>query len=154
MADALVYADEYLHCDKILELSTLTGACMVSLGTALAGLWTTTTTTHADDDDMAQDLLQAGQACGQRLWHMPLEESYRDALQSKVADLKNLGSRYGGAIHAALFLSEFVNKNVPYAHVDMAGTVWNMAQNTPTGWGALLVTEWVRRQAADYDGEA
>lgn len=135
MADALVYADKTLGCDEIIELSTLTGACMVALGNRVAGLW-------SKNDALVQALQSASRAVGEKVWHMPLEEEYKDGLKSKFADLNNMGGKYGGAISAALFLHEFVSKDKPYAHIDMAGPVW-AAKSGATGWGAKLVTEWV-----------
>ena len=138
MADALVYVDKELCCERIVELSTLTGACMIALGKAVAGLWTS-------DDALAEELQEAATEAGEKLWRMPLEEEYKEDLKSKIADMKNIGTRYGGAITAALFLQNFVNDK-PYAHVDMAGPVWNSGA---TGWGAKLLTEWVCRQGEE-----
>jgi leucyl aminopeptidase len=135
MADALVYVDQTLECDEILELSTLTGACVVALGSSIAGLWT-------NNDTLAASLLTASATTGEKIWRMPMEEEYNEDLVSKIADLKNLGGRYGGAIAAALFLQEFVKGDKPFAHVDMAGPVWNAKAGQATGWGAKLVTEW------------
>ena len=142
MADALVYVDRTLQCDEILELSTLTGACMVSLGPSIAGLWTA-------NDELARGLTAASDATGEKIWRMPLEEDYKEELKSKCADLKNLGGRYGGAIAAALFLQHFVDGDKPFAHVDMAGPVWNTKAGQATGWGAKLVTEWVCQKSRD-----
>ncbi len=76
---------------------------------------------------------------------MPLEKSYNEQLKSKVADMTNLGQRYGGAITAALFLQNFVSPKKPFAHIDIAGPVWDDATGA-TGFGAKMVTEWVKRQ--------
>ena len=135
MADALVYADKFVGCEKIIELSTLTGACMVALGNRVAGLW-------SKDDALVQSLMATSRSSGDKVWHMPLEEDYKDALKSKFADIKNLGAPHGGAIAAALFLNEFVDTKKPYAHIDMAGPVW-ATKSGATGWGAKLVAEWV-----------
>ena len=140
MADALVYADEELGCEKIIELSTLTGACMVALGNKVAGLW-------AKSESLVDELLSVSKVTGEKIWHMPLEEEYNDSLKSKIADLKNLGGRYGGAITAALFLQNFVGKKTPYAHIDIAGPVWS-DKDGATGFGSRLVTEWVCSQAS------
>jgi leucyl aminopeptidase len=137
MADALVYIDKEVGCDCIIELSTLTGSCIGALGTAMSGLWT-------DDEDLLETLKFAAKATGDKLWHMPLEKSYGDEIKSKVADLKNIGGKYAGAITAALFLTNFVDKK-PFAHIDMAGPVWS-AKIGATGWGTKLVTEWVCRK--------
>lgn len=136
MADALVYIDKEVGCDTIIELSTLTGSCIGALGTAMSGVWT-------DDDGLLDALLSAAQATGEKLWHMPLEKSYNEEIKSKIADLKNVGGRYAGAITAALFLTNFV-EDKPFAHIDMAGPVWS-AKTGATGWGTKLVTEWVCR---------
>jgi leucyl aminopeptidase len=149
MADALVYVDQHLECDTILELSTLTGACVGALGTAMAGIWT-------DHGEMLESLKLASKITGDQIWHMPLEKSYQEDIVSKIADLKNLGGKYAGAITAALFLTQFVNANKPFAHIDMAGTVWNDKKSGATGWGTKLVTEWVSqisRQCCDDNDE-
>lgn len=114
MADALVYVDKELGCEQIVELSTLTGACMVSLGTLISGLWTA-------NDDLASSLEQVSSSTGEKLWRMPLEKEYNEQLKSKIADLRNLGGRYPGAITAALFLQNFVESDKPFAHIDIAG---------------------------------
>lgn len=74
---------------------------------------------------------------------MPLEASYNDQLKSKIADMTNLGGKYGGAITAALFLQNFVDKKKPYAHIDIAGPVWDGKKGGATGFGAKLVSEWL-----------
>jgi leucyl aminopeptidase len=136
LADALVFADKECGCERIIELSTLTGACMVALGKGIAGVWT-------DNDDLAKELEEVCKVTGDKSWRMPLEKSYNKQLESKIADIKNIGDRWGGAITAALFLQNFVSKKVPFAHIDIAGPVWDDAA---TGYGAKLVTEWVRQQ--------
>ncbi len=138
LADALVFADKEVGCESIIELSTLTGACMVSLGKSIAGLWTS-------NDDLADELLDASKVTGDKIWRMPLAAEYNEQLDSKIADIKNIGGPYGGAITAALFLQHFVSKKKPFAHIDIAGPVWDDKIGA-TGFGAKLVTEWVRRQ--------
>lgn len=138
LADALVYADKEVGADKIVEVSTLTGACMVSLGKQIAGLFT-------DDDDLATELEAASKATGDKTWRMPMAHEYADQLESPFADLKNLGARYGGAITAALFLQNFVQKGKPFSHVDMAGPCWEDGKGA-TGFGAKLLVEWVKKQ--------
>lgn len=140
LADALVYADKEVGCESIIELSTLTGACMVSLGTKVCGVWT-------DNDDLATELAEVSEVSGDKSWRMPLVEEYNDQLKSKIADIGNCGTRYGGAITAALFLQHFVNKKKPFAHIDIAGPVWD-DKSGATGFGAKMVTEWVRRQGS------
>jgi leucyl aminopeptidase len=138
LADALVFADKELGCERIIELSTLTGACMISLGKKIAGVWTA-------DDDLGKELEELSELSGDKVWRMPLEKEYNEQLDSIIADLKNCGDRYGGAITAALFLQHFVSKKKPFAHIDIAGPVWD-DKTGATGYGAKLVTEWVKRQ--------
>ena len=138
LADALVYADKEVGCESIIELSTLTGACMVSLGKKVCGVWTA-------DDDLASDLSNVSKKTGEKSWRMPLEQEYNDQLKSKIADITNCGTRYGGAITAALFLENFVDKKKPFAHIDIAGPVWD-DKDGATGFGAKMVTEWVSMQ--------
>ena len=138
LADALVFADKECGCEKIIELSTLTGACMVSLGLKICGVWTA-------DDELAKEIDIVSKATGDKSWRMPLAKEYADLLKSKIADMTNLGGPYGGAITAALFLTEFVDKKKPFAHIDIAGPVWDK-ESGATGFGAKLVTEWVRKQ--------
>jgi leucyl aminopeptidase len=82
----------------------------------------------------------------EKAWRMPMEKSYNEQLKSKIADLKNIGGRYGGSITAALFLQNFVDKKKPFAHIDIAGPVWDDGAGVATGYGAKMVTEWVTRQ--------
>jgi leucyl aminopeptidase len=141
LADALVYCDKELDCESIIELSTLTGACMVALGKGVAGFWT-------DNDDLAKELADISKSTEEKSWRMPMEKSYNVQLESKVADISNLGGKYGGSITAALFLQNFVNKKKPFAHIDIAGPVWDDTLGA-TGYGAKLVSEWVRRQGEE-----
>lgn len=143
MADALVYVDKELECEEIVELSTLTGACMVALGSSVAGLWTS-------NDSLAERLKAASDAASEKIWRMPLVEEYNEQLKSKIADLKNIGGRGGGAITAALFLQNFVEGKKPFAHIDMAGPVWSMKQSQATGWGAKLLTEWIHLKSEEH----
>jgi leucyl aminopeptidase len=138
LADALVYADKELGCESIIELSTLTGACMVALGKSVSGVWT-------DNDALATELADISKVTGDKLWRMPLEKEYNEQLESKFADLKNIGGKYGGSITAALFLQNFVSKKKPFAHIDIAGPVWS-EKNGATGYGTKLIVEWVTRQ--------
>lgn len=114
LADALAYAEKE-GAEQILELSTLTGAAVVALGEKVAALFST-------DPALERRLLKAAEEAGEKVWPMPLEEAYREKLKSDFADLKNVGDRNGGAITAALFLTEFVK--VPFAHLDIAGPAY------------------------------
>lgn len=130
LADALVFADR-LEVDGIVDLATLTGACIVALGDSIAGLWAT-------DDSLAKTIEQSAQLAGEKIWRMPLEESYFEQMKSIVADMKNTGSRSGGAITGALFLQKFVEKTKAWAHLDIAGPVWTEKEsgyNNPGGTG-------------------
>ncbi|VEU35739.1 unnamed protein product [Pseudo-nitzschia multistriata] len=139
LADALVYCDREVGCEKIVELSTLTGSCMVALGKEVCGVFT-------ENDDLAGEIDAVSKATGEPSWRMPLVKSYEDQLRSKIADINNYGTRFGGSITAGLFLQHFVDtKRVPFAHIDIAGPVWNDSSGA-TGFGSRLVSEWIRRQ--------
>ena len=144
LADALVYACK-LKPDAIVDLATLTGACVIALGEGIAGLWTS-------DDTLASNLEQAAMASGEGLWRMPLHSPYRKGLKSLLADMKNTGPRPGGSITAALFLKEFVDAGIPWAHIDIAGTVWSdkgrgLNPSGATGYGVRTLVNWIRNQA-------
>ena len=101
----------------MVDLATLTGAMIVSLGHNYAGLF-------SNNDELSQRLIEAGEATGERVWRMPLHESYEPDIESPIADIKNVGSgRSAGSIAAALFLQHFVN-DVAWAHLDIAGMAW------------------------------
>jgi len=138
MADALVYADKEVGCESIIELSTLTGSCMVALGKKVCGIWT-------HNDDLAKELEETSKSTGERSWRMPLVTEYNDQLKSNIADITNCGTRYGGSITAALFLNHFVDDKKPFAHIDIAGPVWD-DKSGATGFGAKLVTDWATKQ--------
>jgi leucyl aminopeptidase len=112
LADALALAAKQKP-DYMINLATLTGACMVALGTAVGGLF-------SNDQALAEQLLRCARETGEKLWQMPLVKEYREHLKSSVADMKNIGGAHGGAITAALILQEFVD-DVPWAHLDIAG---------------------------------
>jgi leucyl aminopeptidase len=117
LADALALAVEE-RPDAIVDLATLTGAAMVALGRRYAGVM-------GNDDQLRDDLLGAADVVGEHLWPLPLPEDYRKDIDSKVADLRNVGTdRYGGALRAGLFLQEFVDE-LPWAHLDIAGPVFS-----------------------------
>lgn len=145
LADALVYACK-LEPDAVVDLATLTGACVIALGEEMAGLW-------SNSDGLAEALLGAGQAGGEDLWRMPLRSSYKAGLKSPVADLKNTGPRPGGSITAALFLQDFVTPKLPWAHLDIAGTVWSDKGRGAdpagaTGFGVRTLVNWICSGAA------
>jgi len=142
LADALVYCDKELDCSSIIELSTLTGACSVALGRGVSGWFT-------DDEELATDLTDILKTTEEKAWRLPLEKSYNKQLESKIADISNIGGRYGGAITAALFLQNFVDKKKPFAHLDVSGPVWDEGTGVATGYGTKFVTEWVRRSGIE-----
>lgn len=140
LADALHYACG-LEPDAVVDLATLTGACVIALGDEMAGLW-------SNHEGLGAALRAAGAAGGEDLWPMPLRSSYKAGLKSLVADLKNTGPRPGGSITAALFLQDFVTKGLPWAHLDIAGTVWSdKGRGTDpagaTGFGVRTLVNWV-----------
>ena len=112
LADGLSLAAENKP-DLMVDIATLTGACMVALGKKVAGLF-------GSDDDAAGQVEAAARRAGEKVWRMPVEKEYRSMLDSPIADLKNIGDRYGGAITAALFLAEFTDEQ-PWVHLDIAG---------------------------------
>jgi leucyl aminopeptidase len=112
MADALALGAESKP-DAMIDVATLTGACMVALGKRISGLF-------SNDDALAAELLEAAAEAGEQVWRLPLSDDYHKELESEVADMKNVGERWGGAITAALFLREFV-AGLPWAHLDIAG---------------------------------
>jgi leucyl aminopeptidase len=121
----LVLADGLARCgednpDVVIDVATLTGAMVVSLGDQTAGFF-------ANDDDLAADIESAAKEAGEPFWRMPLLEHLRSSLDSPVADLSNIGGRMGGSISAALFLREFVPADVKWAHLDIAGPALNGA---------------------------
>ncbi|KAB8335378.1 leucyl aminopeptidase [Scytonema tolypothrichoides VB-61278] len=139
LADALVFAEK-LGVDAIIDLATLTGACVVALGEDIAGLF-------SGDDALAGELEKASQASGEKIWRLPMEEKYFEGLKSGIADMKNTGPRSGGSITAALFLKQFV-KETPWAHLDVAGPVWADKENGyngpgATGFGVRTLVSWV-----------
>jgi leucyl aminopeptidase len=112
LADALIYAQK-LGLSPLIDLATLTGACRVALGMLYSGLF-------GNDQNLIDEVLRAAERTGEKMWHMPMPEEYKEQIRSEIADVKNTGNRYGGAITAALFLAEFVG-NIPWVHIDIAG---------------------------------
>jgi len=143
LADALTYASN-LKPDSIIDLATLTGAIVVALGNDVAGFWT-------NNNMMAKDLKTASSQAGEELWQMPLQKSYKDGLKSHIADMKNTGPRAGGSITAALFLEEFFDKNIKWAHIDIAGTCWTdknkgVHPSGATGYGVRTLVQWIKNK--------
>lgn len=141
LADALWYCNDRFQPKFMVNLATLTGAIMVALGVHYAGLF-------SNNDELAQRLTEAGQSTQERLWRMPLGAEYDKLIDSKNADMKNIGGRYGGAIIAAQFLQRFV-KDTPWAHLDIAGTAMGSPSNEinqswGSGFGVRLLDRLVR----------
>jgi leucyl aminopeptidase len=139
LADALVFAEK-LEVDAIIDLATLTGACIVALGNDIAGVW-------SPEDDLANAILSASEQAGEKMWRMPLEDKYFEGMKSMIADMKNAGPRPGGSITAALFLKQFV-KETPWAHLDVAGPVWTEKESGyhnagATGYGVRSLVNWI-----------
>lgn len=144
LADALTYAKRYKPAACV-DLATLTGACEIALGKHCAGLMGT-------DEALIEEVKEAGEACGERAWPLPLWPEYHEQIKSDVADVKNIGGRGGGAITAAAFLAKFA-EGYPWAHLDIAATSW-VTTDLPyipkgaTGYGVRLMVEFLKRRAA------
>ncbi|HRO49626.1 MAG TPA: leucyl aminopeptidase [Hyphomicrobium sp.] len=137
LADVLWYAQERFKPRFVIDLATLTGAIMVALGKDFAGLF-------ANDDKLADQLLAASKATGEKVWRMPLDKSYDKLIDSRNADVKNIGGRWGGACTAAAFIGRFIKKDMPWAHLDIAGTAMDapkseISTSWASGWGVQLL---------------
>jgi leucyl aminopeptidase len=128
LADVLWYCQERFEPKFMIDLATLTGAMVITLGHEMAGFF-------SNDDALSQQLHAAGEATGEKLWRMPLGEAYDKQLKSDIADMKHVGGRPGGAITAAQFLQRFVNGK-PWAHLDIAGMAWSSKDTAVTPKGA------------------
>jgi leucyl aminopeptidase len=147
LCDLLWYAQERFKPRLMVDLATLTGAIMVALGKEHAGLF-------ANDDKLALQLSKCGEAVGEKVWRMPLSKAYDKLIDSKNADMKNIGGRFGGAITAAQFLQRFVKNGTPWAHLDIAGTAMDSGKSDVnsswgSGWGVRLLDRMV---AEHYEG--
>ncbi|MEM9810463.1 MAG: leucyl aminopeptidase [Pseudomonadota bacterium] len=143
LADVLTYAQERYKPKAMVDLATLTGAIIIALSYDYGGMFT-------ENDALASALMEAGEASGDVLWRMPLGDVHRDMIKSDVADMKNIGPRDGGSSSAAAFLSRYVDKDVPWAHLDIAGTAWvkkgsDTSPKGGTGYGVRLLDQWVRQ---------
>ncbi len=143
LCDALTYAERF-EPEKVIDVATLTGACVVALGHIASGLF-------ANKDSLAHDLINAGEDSGDRAWHMPLWDEYQELLKSPFADMANIGGRWGGSITAACFLSRFTKK-FDWAHIDIAGTAWKSgADKGATGRPIPLLTHYLLQYAGKLD---
>ena len=141
LCDALTWAQRTYKPEVIVDLATLTGAIIVSLGTEYAGIF-------SNDDGLAGDLIAAGQAAGDPLWRFPLSPAYDKLIDSPIADMKNIGPRFGGSITEAQFLKRFIEDGVKWAHLDIAGMVWADKPGATwdkgaTGYGVRLIDRFV-----------
>lgn len=138
LADALTYAKKEYDPDVIVDLATLTGACIVALGHSVAGLF-------SNDDKLAESIFEAGQSSGEKVWRLPLWEEYDELIKSDVADVHNTGGRGAGTITAAKFLQKFIDGHKRWAHIDIAGPAFpaKSGSKTPggTGFGVRLVLD-------------
>ncbi len=143
LADALYYASKQKP-DEIIDFATLTGACVVALGEIAAGLMT-------QNDKLANDLIKCGNETFERIWRLPFWNDYNDMIKSDIADVSNLGPRWGGAITAGKFLEHFVDEKIPWAHLDIAGPAIkhksnNYTEKFDTGFGVRLMVNYLSKQ--------
>ena len=147
LGDILAYANK-IKPALMIDLATLTGACIVALGNSIAGAF-------GDDDQLAWNVLDSARSAGEEVWRMPLSETVRDVLKSDIADMKNAGERWGGAISAALFLKEFTG-DTPWMHLDIAGPSTSNKEKGyfakgATGFGVRTLVELIRKRAAELE---
>jgi leucyl aminopeptidase len=141
LCDALTYAERFKP-RAVVDIATLTGACVVALGAVRSGMF-------ASDDDLAQALLAAGEAALDPCWRLPLDDDYAEGLKTNFADVANIAGRAGGAVVAAKFLQRFT-KAYPWGHLDIAGTAWKGgAAKGSTGRPVGLLVEFVMGQQAE-----
>src|SRR4029079_685674 len=141
LADAVAYVQRNYKPKTIIDLATLTGAILVSLGHEWAGLF-------SNSEDLASDLLKAAGESGDKLWRMPLAEPFDRLIDSPIADMKNVGPREGGSITAAQVIQRFVENGGKCAHIDMAGKAWSdkasaTYEKGATGYGVRLLDQYV-----------
>jgi leucyl aminopeptidase len=142
----LILCDALTYCEKfkpavVIDIATLTGACVIALGSHAAGLL-------SNDDKLADELLEAGEAAGDRAWHLPLWEDYQQQLKSNFADMANIGGREAGTITAACFLARFTEK-FRWAHLDIAGVAWKGGdEKGATGRPVSLLTQFLLDRSA------
>ena len=142
LADSLAYVVDQLKPTRMIDLATLTGAAEVALGNHRSPLF-------SNDHTLAAEIFQAGEEIGEKMWLMPLDQDYRELITSKIADLKNSGSREGSLIFSAMFLKEFVG-DIPWAHIDIAGVAFlNKPRyyhtTSATGYGVRLLIQFLKK---------
>jgi leucyl aminopeptidase len=141
LCDAITWAQKRFDPEVVVDLATLTGAMIISLGHEYAGIF-------SNSDELAKQLVSAGIATGDKLWRLPLGSAYDKLIESPIADMKNVGPREAGSITAAQFLARFVNDGVKWAHLDVAGMVWaakagNTWDKGATGYGVRLLDRFI-----------
>jgi leucyl aminopeptidase len=141
LADAMTGVQREAKPEVMVDLATLTGAMIISLGHEYGGMF-------SNDDGLAAGLSAASLATGDKLWRFPMGEAYNKIMDSPIADMKNSASREGGSITAACFLERFVEEGVKWAHLDIAGMVWSDKANHlydkgATGYGVALLERWI-----------
>ena len=142
LCDCITWVQQEYQPTAIVDLATLTGAILISLGHEQAGIF-------SNDEKLAGLLIAAGEASGDKLWRMPLGAAYDKLIDSPIADMKNVGPREGGSITAAQFIQRFVNKGTPWAHLDIAGMAWSAKpgatwEKGATGYGVRVLDQFVR----------
>ncbi len=143
LADCLWYAQERFKPKAVINLATLTGAVMVALGKEHAGLF-------SNNNELSNQLIAAGDATGEKLWRLPLGPKYDKMINSKVADMKNTGGKWGGSISAAQFLQRFIKEGTPWAHLDIAGTAMSSVDSEINrSWGSGFGVRLLDRLIAD-----
>ena len=139
LCDALTYAERF-EPQAVVDIATLTGACVIALGHHASGLF-------SNNDALAREIMHAADASHDRAWHMPLWPDYQEQLKSNFADMANIGGRAGGSITAACFLSRYTKK-YDWAHLDIAGTAWKSgAEKGATGRPVPLLTHFLMKRA-------
>jgi leucyl aminopeptidase len=147
LCDALTWVQQRFQPKTIVDLATLTGAMIVSLGHEYGGMF-------ANDDGLADALAGAGNAVGEKLWRMPMGDAYDKMIDSPIADMKNVGPREAGSVTAAQFLARYIGEGVKWAHLDIAGMVWSskpgpLWDKGATGYGVRLLDRFVRETLED-----
>jgi leucyl aminopeptidase len=143
LADALTYTQRRFAPKFVIDLATLTGAIVQTLGFEHAGVF-------SNDDRLVERIREAGRFTGERVWQLPLDPFYDKMIKSKIADMKNIGGPNSGAITAAQFLKRFIENGTAWAHLDIAGVAWQDGEHKPaipswgTGWGVRLLDRMVR----------
>ena len=145
LGDTFTYIQKEFKPKQMVDLATLTGACVVALGEETAGLF-------SNDDEIKDELIEASKQAFEPIWHLPIQEEHKETIKGQTGDISNTGkSRYGGASSAAAFLLNFVEKDTKWAHLDIAGPAMAKAPKPPingdqTGFGAALLLNFIRNK--------